>query len=50
MGDKKYFVSECPHLQYSRDEFQELGFKMVQFFWQDDLVSVFKFLCVCMEM
>ena len=51
MGDERHIVFECPHLQSIRDKYVGLFSvsTMVQFFWQDDLVSVSKFLCECMD-
>jgi hypothetical protein len=51
MGDEKHVVFECPHLQPIRDKYAGLfSFStMVQFLWQDDLVSVSKFLCECLD-
>ena len=51
MGDERHVVFECPHLQSIRDKYAGLVSvsTMVQFFWQDDLVSVSKFLCECMD-
>jgi hypothetical protein len=51
MGDERHVVFECPHLQSVRDKYAGLFSvsTMVQFFWQDDLVSVSKFLCECMD-
>jgi hypothetical protein len=51
LGDERHLVFECPHLQSIRDRFSGL-FRvstMKQFFWQDDLVSVCKFLCECLD-
>jgi hypothetical protein len=50
MGDEKHLVFECLHLHFIGDKFPEL-FRvqtMVQFYWQDDLVNVSKFLCECL--
>jgi hypothetical protein len=44
-------LSECRHLHFIRDKFPGL-FKVqpiVQFFWQDDLVNVSKFICECLD-
>lgn len=51
MGDERHVVFECPHLQSIRDKYASLfsASTMVQFLWQDDLVSVSKFLCECMD-
>ena len=51
LGDEKHLVFECPHLQTIRDKYPGLfGVPtMVQFFWQDDLVNVSKFICECMD-
>ena len=46
LGDEKHLVFECPHLQYIRDKYATL-FRcstMRQFFWQDDLIGVAKFI------
>ena len=42
---------ECPHLQSIRDRFPGLFTVSTtqQFFWQDDLVNVSKFLCECLD-
>jgi hypothetical protein len=51
MGDEQHLVFECPHLQPIRAKYPGLfGVPtMVQFFWQDDLVNVSKFICECMD-
>ena len=51
MGDERHVVFEYPHLQSTRDKYAGLFSvsTMVQFLWQDDLVSVSKFLCECMD-
>ena len=51
LGDEKHVVFECPHLQVIRDKYAALFAvsTMVHFLWQDDLVSVSKFLCECMD-
>ena len=43
--------AECPHMQSLRDKYVGLFSvsTMVQFLWQDDLLSVSKFLCECMD-
>ena len=45
LGDEKHLVFECPHLQHIRDQYASLFHcsTMKQFFWQDDIVSVAKF-------
>ncbi len=47
--DRTCLVFECPHLQTLRDKYVALfGVPtMVQIFWRDDLVNVFKFICEC---
>ena len=47
LGDEKHFVFECPHLQHIRDKYAHLFHcsTMVQFFWQDDMIGVAKFIC-----
>ncbi len=42
MGDERHVVFEYPHLQSTRDKYAGLFSvsTMVQFLWQDDLVSV----------
>ena len=51
LGDEKHLVFECPHLQLIRDKYPGLftAPTMVQFFWQDDLVNVCKFICECLR-
>ena len=51
IGDEKHVVFECPHLQPIRDRYGGLFSvsTMIQFLWQDDLVSVSKFLCECLD-
>ena len=46
-GDEKHLVFECPHVQPVRDKYASLFpcATMVQFFWQDDLLGVAKFVC-----
>lgn len=51
MGDERHLVFECPHLQSIQDRFPGLFrvLTMIQFFWQDDLFTVCKFLCECLD-
>ena len=51
LGDERHVVFESPHLQFIRDKYAGLFSvsTMAQFLWQDDLVSVSKFLCECMD-
>ncbi len=51
LSDERHVVFECPHLQPIRDKYACLfSFPtMIQFLWQDDLASVSKFLCECMD-
>jgi hypothetical protein len=45
LGYEKHLVFECPHLQHIRDQYASLFHcsTMKQFLWQDDIVSVAKF-------
>ena len=50
--DEKHVVFECPALQGLRDEYATLFSDvctMKQFLWQDDLVSVAKFIHACLD-
>ena len=50
--DEKHVVFECPALQGLRDEYATLFADvctMKQFLWQDDLVSVAKFIHACLD-
>ena len=50
-GDEKHLVFECPYVQPLRVQYATLFPRptMVQFLWQDDLLTVAKFVCDALD-
>ena len=54
LGDDKHLVFECPALQDLRDRDENLlqappCDAMILFMWQDDIISVARFIDMCLE-
>ena len=52
LGDEKHLIFECPELQCFREQWPHLfqgPRNMLAFMWQDDLISVAKFVNACIR-
>ncbi len=53
VGDEQHLVFTCPALEHIRSRYRHLfgprTFTMVQFLWQEDMVSVARFVTDCFD-
>jgi len=53
LGDERHLVFICPAVQHVRDKYAHLftrrGLTMRQFLWQDDMISVVRFVAECLD-